>query len=433
VAILWHKWTLKVKITMLCGLMIALVGFGTAWLNVFNADHIIRPVPSAVTELFEGADFRMILNEELLQGSPNIRLLPDDFRQGNHPNLQLLPSPLLEQEAFPVFLTVEDAFAYVQQQVAAQQRFRVVSITIAITVVLLGIFGVYLLIKKSVAPIESLAAKMETIDEHQLSASIALPNSQDEVWRLTQSFNHMLEKINGSFERQKLFGQNVAHELKTPLAGIRSTIEVLQMDEAPSSEDYREAIDAVKIGTERLIEMVESLLSLNRDVEGLRWQTVDTGAVFQGIFQQLETDIRQKSLQVEVVGECRLMGDPLLLERALFNLAHNAVRYNLMGGSVRVQLSQEEIRIEDSGIGMEEIHLPRIFEPFYCVDKSRSKKLGGHGLGMTIVRNILDKHGIGVQLFSEVGKGTTVVLAVQKSASALEDLPKKWENRRKSF
>jgi len=291
----------------------------------------------------------------------------------------------------------------------SQSDFQTHSILIAIGVVLLGTFAAYIIAGQALKPIKSLAERIEEVDANNLNQPIEPPNTIDEVSRLTDSFNNMLEKLNRSFEAQKLFAQNAAHELKTPLASMRANIEVLQMDAEPSIEEYREVVGVVKDSTERLIALVEGLLFLDNRAED-RAQLFSGREVFEKILDELREDILQKNLSVSIEGDCHIRGDKALLERAFSNLVHNAVRYNVESGAVAISLSAGNIAIEDSGIGIPVEHLAHIFEPFYCVDQSRSKHLGGHGLGLAIAKNIFDKHHMELQVFSERKEGTTIVL-----------------------
>jgi signal transduction histidine kinase len=223
----------------------------------------------------------------------------------------------------------------------------------------------------------------------------------------------MLWKLNSSFENKRLFAQNAAHELKTPLASIMANIDVLELDKEPTSDEYRELIDIIRISTERLIELVKGLLSLNTVMDESQCQLVNIKQAIEIIIADLHEMISQKNINVVITGECEIKGDKALLERALLNLIHNAVRYNIKSGNVTITLSSDTIVIEDNGVGIPSDCLEHIFEPFYCVDKSRSKKLGGHGLGMTIAKSILDKHNIDICVFSEVSKGTRIIMKKQ--------------------
>jgi signal transduction histidine kinase len=192
-----------------------------------------------------------------------------------------------------------------------------------------------------------------------------------------------------------------------------ANIEVLELDNEPTADEYKELIGDVKVSTVRLIELVKGLLSLNNILDESQFQSLDVREVIEPALYELQELIKQKSVEVVISGDCRIKGDKALLERAFFNLIHNAVRYNNENGKIKITLASDSIIIEDNGIGIPTENLEQIFEPFYCVDKSRSKKLGGHGLGMTIAKNIFHKHGIEICIFSEVGVGTKIIVKLQ--------------------
>jgi signal transduction histidine kinase len=291
-----------------------------------------------------------------------------------------------------------------------QDTFQFYSIIIAAVFILIGAVLAYVLSGQTLKPVKALASKIEEIDANNLDTPIEPPKSNDEISKLTHSFNNMLGKLNRSFESQKLFAQNAAHELKTPLASIMTNIEVLQLDDEPSVEEYADVVSVIKDSTVRLIELVEGLLSLNNTVDETKWQAFDALEVFKVILGDLCDEIERKELKIDLSGQCTVRGDKALLERAFQNLVHNAVRYNVANGTIRICLEENEISIEDSGIGIAKEKRNNIFEPFYCVDNSRSKKLGGHGLGMTIAKNIFDMHSIKICVLSELGKGTKIIL-----------------------
>jgi len=297
----------------------------------------------------------------------------------------------------------------------SQINFQTQSIFIALSFILLGTLGAFVISGRTLKPVKVLAEKIENIDENNLNTQIEHPKSKDEISRLTHSFNHMLLKLNRSFENQRLFAQNAAHELKTPLSSIMANIEVLELDDEPTTEDYREVVDIVKISTKRLIELVRGLLSLNSILDETQWQSFDVKPILETVVGELQETVTQKGLNIVILGECRLKGDKTLLERAFFNLIHNAVRYNNDKGEVKISLDSDSIIIEDNGMGIPAESIEQLFEPFYCVDKSRSKKLGGHGLGLTIAKNIFDKHHMKINVLSEVGKGTKIILVMLKT------------------
>jgi len=366
---MWSKISLRVKITIITILCISLVTIGITGLSNYNAQlNIINPL-----SIFIATSMVAVVESETGEST---------------------------------YVTVHANFPVTEHQ----DIFQLYSIIITIAFILVGAVLAFVISGQTLKPIKTLAKKIEDIDANNLHTQIEPPQTKDELSRLTNSFNSMLSKLNRSFESQRLFAQNAAHELKTPLASIMTNIDVLQLDEEPSIEEYKEVVGVVKNSTLRLIELVEGLLSINNAVDETRWQTFNTGEVFETIVNDLDDDIERKKLKIDLSGKCRINGDKALLERALHNLVHNAVRYNVHGGSVKIQLEENAIFIEDSGIGIPEENLGRIFEPFYCVDSSRSKKLGGHGLGMSIAKNIFDMHNIKISVYSQLGNGTKIVL-----------------------
>jgi len=376
---MWSRLTLRIKITIITAVALSTVAIAITGISVFNAGRII----------FEPFSWE----EMIADGYVQTMLIPAD----------IMPDSLQE--------FTQERLADLQSH--AQRDFQNTSIVIVAIFVLIGTAAAYIISGQVLKPIKSLAVKIEDIDTNNLSTLIEPPKSNDEVSSLTCSFNNMLGKIDRSFATQKLFAQNAAHELKTPLAFIRASLGVLELDDKPTEEEYRETYDIVKNSTDRLIELVERLLSLNSAVDEQKWQTFSSREILEIAVNEMSADIAERGISVDLSGDSRIKGDRTLLQRALSNLVHNAVRYNVDNGTVKITLSDEAITIEDSGVGIPAEHLPYIFEPFYCVDKSRSKKLGGHGLGMAIAKNIFDRHNMEIRIMSEVGTGTKIILTKQ--------------------
>jgi len=382
---MWNRTTLRIKVTLLTTLALVLVTVCITWLSNYNArQNIVNPVINiarTTAVAVDGIDADVYITETIIK------------TEG------------LSQELWmSTYVAVTSAI------LESQNNFQVYSIVIAVVFVLIGAVGAYFISGRALGPIKSLAEKIEVIDEHSLDEELEVPNSNDEVSRLTYSFNNMLGKLNRSFEMQKLFAQNAAHELKTPLASIRANIEVLQLDDKPSVDEYKEVVDVVKDSTEQLISIVEGLLSINSVTDESAWKSFDARAAFVKILGELHEDILKKNLAVSLLGDCRIKGDEALLERAFSNLVHNAVRYNVENGEINISLADDNIIIEDSGVGIPAGNFAHIFEPFYCVDQSRSKDLGGNGLGLAIAKNIFDKHGMEISISSLLGKETKIII-----------------------
>ena len=152
-------------------------------------------------------------------------------------------------------------------------------------------------------------------------------------------------------------------------------------------------------------------MSFNNELQAAKSETFEVRLLLESVIDKLQTEIAAKDLQIQITGTGGWQGDKRLLEQAFFNLVHNAVRYNIESGMVNIKITDSRIIIDDTGVGIPFKDLKQIFNPFYCADSSRSKELGGHGLGLSITKNILDKHDMDIQIFSKVGKGTKVLIS----------------------
>ena len=182
------------------------------------------------------------------------------------------------------------------------------------------------------------------------------------------------------------------------------------MEEAPSIHDYKEVIAITKDNVERLTALIQDLLHFNAELDSTTLGCIETEKLFKKITEDLSAAISKKNISLHIMGTTKINGDRDLLERAFFNLIQNAVKYNKENGAMHIISDGDTITIADTGIGIPEECLPLIFEPFYCVDKSRSRKLGGSGLGLSITKQIFDKHALALSVSSTLGAGTTFVI-----------------------
>lgn len=206
---------------------------------------------------------------------------------------------------------------------------------------------------------------------------------------------------------------NIAHELKTPLAAIKGAVETLEEEMGESK-----FLSIIKRHAERLTKVLSELLTLQEmEKVGIRKESLSLNELAKDVISLLDGEARKRgvSLTLEIPEEEVLIsGDRGLLESALLNLIENAIKYNFSGGSVRVIVKgcdgEAKVIVEDTGIGIPKEHIPYIFEKFYVVDRSRSKKLGGVGLGLSIVKEAVSLHGGRIEVESEVGKGSRFTL-----------------------
>jgi len=226
-------------------------------------------------------------------------------------------------------------------------------------------------------------------------------------------------------ELRKEFVANVSHELRTPLTIIRGFVETLEDGALADPERAREFLGLISKHSRQLANLVENLLDLSRleSPQVLRKQIrFDLGSVVNRVVD-LQGPIAQKkaqSLRLDSTLLPPIVGDPEYLERAVSNLVDNAVKYTPEGGMIRVSTRSEEgrviVEVTDTGIGIPEADLSRVFERFYRVDKSRSRDMGGTGLGLAIVKHVVQSHGGTIEASSRLGQGTTFRMALPAAA-----------------
>lgn len=293
----------------------------------------------------------------------------------------------------------------------AALKFSKQSVLAMVVIGLLAVGLTYWAVGKMLRPLKRLTDSVEAVDEQNLHQRVEPSGAQGEVLVLTESFNGMLDRLEDAFLIQKSFAANAAHELKTPLAVIKSSLQVLEMNPHPETSDYEEFMDDTGKSLERIIKTVEGLLALANLAAAGTDQKVEVSALLEQAVRELSGKAKNAQVELSVSGvDAEVTGNPSLLYRAFYNLIENAVKYNRKGGRVEIAVRQDEghvmIRITDNGIGIEREAVSHIFEPFYRADQSRSQKIPGSGLGLAVVKMILDKHDGKISVESQAGKGT---------------------------
>lgn len=298
---------------------------------------------------------------------------------------------------------------------AAKKQFDSTSMIILAIVSILGMGMVYVIAGRSLRPIRKLSKTVCAITEDNLQQRIPEEIGNDEVGALGHSFNIMLDRLEKSFLRQKRFSANVAHELKTPLATINAGIQVLHLEKTPSISDYEETLATTERNVNRLMAVVDDLMRLCDEQEEFGTASIDLREMFESICSELHPVLEEKNIGIEL--QCRLQtvyGSQVLLYRACFNLVENAAKYNKESGKILIETRMEKgvgrIIITDTGNGIPADELQQIFEPFYRVNKSRSRKAGGAGLGLSIVKTIVEKHEWAISVDSVLGQGSTFTI-----------------------
>lgn len=304
---------------------------------------------------------------------------------------------------------------------AARRNFNFAGLISLIAISVLGTGAVYFATKRALRPLLELSRQMTAITENNLDERVSGSQRMDEVGTLCRSFNIMLERLSNSFSEQKRFSANVAHELKTPLATMQASVQVMRLDQSPTPDECEKMLDTVERNTNRLRAIIDDLMRLCDEREQIEKSEVSLPELFTDIFSELSPALTARHIRYDVdCNECPVVwGDQNLLYRAFFNLVENAVKYNREGGSISISSSCRgnicEIRIQDTGNGIPQEDLPLIFEPFYRVNKSRSRKTGGAGLGLSVVKTIMERHGWDISVQSAVGIGTNFIIRLYKS------------------
>lgn len=309
-----------------------------------------------------------------------------------------------------------------QEQVRrAKSTFLLQSILATLAVILAGGALTYVLAGHALEPLRQLSSHMENIQAQNLSEPLPVPDTGDEIARLTRSFNGMLERLNRSFTMQRQFSANAAHELRTPLAVLQTSLDVFRKRKAPTLEEYAAAVGMAAEQTGRLSQLVSVLLEMTELQTVSLTDRVSLSALAEEVLcdlaqiaEEREVSLAQENGDTQGDEDARVTGSDVLLYRAVYNLVENAIKYNRPGGSVTVRTYTEGGRavlcVRDTGIGIGREHWETIFDPFVRVDKSRSRAMGGAGLGLALVREIAGEHGGSVRVADSSDAGTEIVL-----------------------
>ena len=298
----------------------------------------------------------------------------------------------------------------------AGNRFNLWGVASLVLMLFLGTGATWLMAGKALKPLGELTDTIEEIGGNNLSRRVEHQDRADEIGQLAGSFNHMMDNVSASFERQQRFSASAAHELKTPLATMLVNLDVLDMEEKASAAQMERVLSIVRTNTERMIRLVDNLFQLTTEKSSEMCEEVPVDEMFAEILEELSAQLNTKHLSVSLssLSGIKLTGNRTMLYRAMSNLVENAAKYNRENGSISISASQQQediiIKIADTGIGIPKEECERIFEPFYRVDQSRSRSIGGAGLGLALVKDIVEKHRGTIQVHSRAGQGSEFIL-----------------------
>ena len=325
-----------------------------------------------------------------------------------------------------------------------KEAFLLRSVIATTIIILLSSVCTYFLTKKTLTPLQKLTSEVSQIQAQNLSTQLAVPNSKDEIAQLTRSFNEMLTRLDNAFSTQKQFSANAAHELRTPLAVLQTNLEVFEKKQDPEIVEYRQLFTMIKEQTARLSQLVGTLLDMTNLKSVPRTDQVMLEELVDEVFcdldpvaekagisihfddsssQDLHTDVHTPDASALNNNIRNITGSYVLLYRAVYNLVENAIKYNRPNGSVTVSVKEKNgqamILVKDTGIGISPENQKKIFDPFFRVDKSRSRAMGGAGLGLALVDSIAREHGGSVKVLESNEKGS--IIALMLPVSSLEN------------
>ena len=286
------------------------------------------------------------------------------------------------------------------------------SLIISALLALLGGVATYFISGHALRPIREFSDKIEKVQAQNLADSRIEENQVEELNQLSVSYNKMLERLSDAFEIQRQFTANAAHELRTPLALMQVQLDLYNSTRHPGSdEDTLQTIKMVTEQNDRLGKMVKTLLDMSELQTVGRDDKIIVDALVDEVLADLEPLAQEKN--IKLIGKCEnitMVGSDILIYRLVYNLVENAIKYNHTGGQVTVNADRKEkqvhLSVADTGNGIPEELQERVFEPFFRVDKSRSRALGGVGLGLALVHEIVRVHDGSITVRSNPSGGT---------------------------
>ena len=296
----------------------------------------------------------------------------------------------------------------------AQESFIATNWCITAAVTLLGGVLAYFLSGRALNPLRAFTSQVEKVQPNNLSDMKMAEDVLPEFRQFSRSFNQMLDRLDEGFAAQRQFTGNAAHELRTPLALMQAQLELFSAEHPKVLPETAGFLRLLHEQTERMAQMTKTLLEMSELRTVPCNDHIEIAPMIEEIFADLTPLAEKNGIILESTGDGTMTGSDTLIYRLLFNLTENAIRYNRPDGMVRITVTEEEkrliIRVSDTGCGVPEQYRESIFQPFFRVDKSRSRENGGVGLGLSLVWEIVTLHGGEVCVEESSEKGTTIAV-----------------------
>lgn len=295
---------------------------------------------------------------------------------------------------------------------------------ILLVVIAAGSCVAYFLIDHYTKPVQQLSTHMKEMSPNTLSDSIEIGGGGEEIQELVKSFNQMTEQLDEAFAMQRRFSASAAHELRTPIAVLRTKLDVFKKKKREQHE-YDELVDTMETYIDRLSSIITDLLEFTETSELGETEDVSLDSVIKTVVDDLESVAQNNMIDMQIGVQPKaqseaqafiVKGNTNLLYRAFYNLVENAIRYNHKEGSVNIALEIEGqeclVTIADTGVGIAPEQRELVFEPFYRVNKSRSREFGGAGIGLSLVKTILKRHGASITVSENNPQGSVFTIRI---------------------
>lgn len=304
----------------------------------------------------------------------------------------------------------------------AQESFGATSWYITAAVTLLGGVLAYFVSGRALRPLRSFAAQVESVQPDNLADTKISEDVPAELRRCSASFNDMIARLDEGFSAQRQFTGNAAHELRTPLSLMQAQVELFCAEHPGVDADTASLLRLLQEQTERMTHMTTTLLEMSELRSVPCNDEIDLAPMIEEVLTDLAPLAEEKGIMLASEGEAQMIGSDTLIYRLLFNLAENAIRYGAPGSTVQISTHDEGdrvlLRVRDQGLGIPEQCQTSIFQPFFRVDKSRSRAYGGVGLGLALVWEIAAFHGGSIEVEESSESGTTMLVTLPARALA---------------
>ena len=318
----------------------------------------------------------------------------------------------------PTKATLDDEVTIVVND--AQESFGTTTWCITAGITLLGGVLAYFVSGHALRPLHSFAAQVESVRPDNLADTKISEDAPLELRRCSASFNDMIARLDEGFSAQRQFTSNAAHELRTPLALMQAQVELFCAEHPDADADTASLLGLLQEQTERMTRMTKTLLEMSELRNVPCNDAIELAPMIEEVIADLTPLAEQKGIALASEGNAQMIGSDTLIYRLLFNLAENAIRYSAPNSTVQIGALAEGdrvlLRVRDQGPGIPEQYQVSIFQPFFRVDKSRSRAYGGVGLGLALVWEIVALHGGSIEVEDSSESGTTMLVTLPAHA-----------------